>query len=212
MGLGLSIVKHIVGLHGGTVIAHSDGLKMGSVFTIRLPVPVTSAGLAGPARRHPTVAPIAQIALIPRLDSISVLVVDDNAETREALRSLLTSIGARVRTVQPWRGDRRSVRVVSRRAGLRPRHARPGRLRADQGDRGREKKTGASEHLPAIALTAYGRVEDRVEVFASGFDSHVIKPFDPAELAAIIKRLVETSMGQRQSVSRAGDLAWISNH
>ena len=57
--------------------------------------------------------------------------------------------------------------------------------------RAREKETGATEHLPAVALTAYGRVEDRVEVFASGFDSHVVKPADPAELAAVIKRLVE---------------------
>ena len=55
MGLGLSIVKHIVNLHGGTVTAHSDGLGMGSVFVIRLPLPVTTAGLASPARRHPTV-------------------------------------------------------------------------------------------------------------------------------------------------------------
>ncbi len=206
MGLGLSIVKHIVSLHGGTVIAHSDGLKMGSVFTIRLPVPVASAGLAGPARRHPTVAPIAQIALITRLDSISILVVDDDAETREALRSLLTSIGARVRTVATVEG---AIAVLS--------ESFPDVLVSDLGMpgrdgyglikeiRGREKKTGASEHLPAVALTAYGRVEDRVEVFASGFDSHVVKPVDPAELAAIIKRLVEARHWGNDKASPAQD-------
>jgi len=52
--------------------------------------------------------------------------------------------------------------------------------------RAAEKATGAAEHLPAVALTAYGRVEDRVAVLAAGFDSHVVKPVDPAELAAVI--------------------------
>ena len=192
MGLGLSIVKHIVNLHGGTVTAHSDGLNQGSVFTIRLPLPVTTAGLASPARRHPTVASIAQMSHIPRLESISVLVVDDDEETREALRSLLKSVGATVKTAENVEG---AIAVLA--------ESYPDVLVSDLGMpgrdgywlikeiRAREKRPGASEHLPAVALTAYGRVEDRVEVFASGFDSHVMKPVDPAELAAIIKRLVE---------------------
>jgi signal transduction histidine kinase/CheY-like chemotaxis protein len=192
MGLGLSIVKHIVNLHGGTVTAHSDGLNQGSVFAIRLPLPVTTAGLASPARRHPTVASIAQVSHIPRLESISVLVVDDDKETRDALRSLLKSVGATVKTAESVEG---AIAVLA--------ESYPDVLVSDLGMpgrdgywlikqiRAREKGTGASEHLPAVALTAYGRVEDRVEVFASGFDSHVMKPVDPAELAAIIKRLVE---------------------
>jgi len=57
--------------------------------------------------------------------------------------------------------------------------------------RARERTASMSQHLPVIALTAYGRVEDKVEIFSSGFDSHVVKPVDPAELAAVIKRLVE---------------------
>jgi signal transduction histidine kinase/CheY-like chemotaxis protein len=192
IGLGLSIVKHIVSLHGGTVTAHSDGLNLGSVFIIRLPLPVTTAGLASPARRHPTVAAIAHLAHIPRLESISVLVVDDDADTRDALRSLLTTVGASVKTAE---NVERAIAVLA--------ESYPDVLVSDFGMpgrdgywlikeiRAREKDRATSEHLPAIALTAYGRVEDRVEVFASGFDSHVMKPVDPAELAAIIKRLVE---------------------
>jgi signal transduction histidine kinase/ActR/RegA family two-component response regulator len=191
MGLGLSIVKHIVNLHGGTVTAHSEGLKTGSVFTIRLPLPVTTAGLAS-ARRHPTVAHVAQMAHVTRLETISVLVVDDDEETREALRSLLTTVGASVKTAE---SVDRAIAVLA--------ESYPDVLVSDLGMpgrdgywlikeiRAREKETGTSEHLPAVALTAYGRVEDRVEVFASGFDSHVMKPVDPAELAAIIKGLVE---------------------
>jgi len=191
MGLGLSIVRHIVSLHGGTVTAHSDGLEKGSVFTIRLPLPVITAGLASPARRHPT-APIAQSARIPRLENISVLVVDDDPETREALRSMLTSAGANVKT----EGSGESAFAVLA-------ESNPDVLISDLGMpgrdgywlikqiRAREREMGASEHLPAVALMAYGRVEDRVEVFASGFDSHVVKPVDPAELVAVVKRLVE---------------------
>ena len=206
MGLGLSIVKHIVNLHGGTVTAHSDGLGMGSVFIIRLPLPVTTAGLASPARRHPTVTPIAQSARIPRLESISALVVDDDPETREALRSLLTSVGASVKTAETGEGAVAALAesnpdVIISDLGM------PGRdgYWLIKEIRAREKKSGASEHLPAVALTAYGRVEDRVEVFAAGFDSHVVKPVDPAELAAVIRRLVEARRSGNDKASPAQD-------
>jgi len=204
MGLGLSIVKHIVNLHGGTVAVHSDGLGKGSVFIIRLPLPVTTADLASPARRHPTVTAGAQSARVPRLESISALVVDDDSETREALRSLFISLGASVKAV----GTVESALAVLA-------ESNPDVLISDLGMpgrdgyslireiRAREKEAGTSEHLPVVALTAYGRVEDRVEVFSSGFDSHVVKPVDPAELAAIVKRLVEASRsgGDRSTTS-----------
>jgi len=192
LGLGLSIVRHIVHLHGGTVVAHSDGLGKGSVFTIRLPLPVTTANLETPQRRHPTVASQAQIARVPRLDKISALVVDDDPETREALFSLLISLGAKVKTA----GNVDSAIAVLD-------QTKPDLLISDIGMPGHdgywlikqiraaEKATGTTDHLPAVALTAYGRVEDRVAVLASGFDAHVVKPVDPAELAAVIKRLVE---------------------
>ena len=206
MGLGLSIVKHIVNLHGGTVTAHSDGLGMGSVFIIRLPLPVTTAGLASPERRHPTVTSVAHSARIPRLENISALVVDDDPETRDALRSLLTSVGARVKTAES--GESALAALAE---------SNPDVLISDLGMpghdgywlikeiRAREKATGATDHLPAVALTAYGRVEDRVEIFAAGFDSHVVKPVDPAELAAVIKRLVEARSSGNDKASPAQD-------
>ncbi len=192
MGLGLSIVRHIVNLHGGTVTAHSDGPGKGSVFSIRLPLPVTTAGLEDPLRRHPTVTPVTHSARVPRLDGISALVVDDDAETRQALRSLLISLGASCRETESVE------KVIVALAEM-----NPDVLISDLGMpvrdgyslvreiRARERDSGTSQHLPVIALTAYGRVEDKVDIFAAGFDSHVVKPVDPAELAAVIKRLVE---------------------
>jgi signal transduction histidine kinase/CheY-like chemotaxis protein len=206
MGLGLSIVKHIVSLHGGAVTVHSDGLGKGSVFIIRLPIPVSTAGLSSPARRHPTVAQTGLSARIPRLENISALVVDDDPETREALRSLLTSVGASVKTVDSGEGAfavlaESNPDVIISDLGM---PGRDGYWLIKQ-IRAREKSTGASEHLPAVALTAYGRVEDRVEVFASGFDSHVVKPVDPAELAAVVKRLVETRRAGNDKASPIQD-------
>jgi signal transduction histidine kinase/CheY-like chemotaxis protein len=203
MGLGLSIVKHIVDLHGGMVTAHSDGLGKGSVFTIRLPLPVTTTGLENPSRRHPTATGDSHGTQIPRLEGISALVVDDDPETRDALRSLLTALGAQVKTTGTVES---AIAILD--------ESDPDVLVSDLGMplrdgyslikeiRGREREAASSEHLPAIALTAYGRVEDRVEVFASGFDSHVVKPVDPAELAAIIRRLVEARRsGNDQAIS-----------
>ncbi|MGO9602934.1 MAG: ATP-binding protein [Candidatus Binataceae bacterium] len=193
MGLGLSIVKHIVNLHGGSVTADSDGPGKGSVFVIRLPLPVTTAGLVSPVRRHPTVTPIAQSVRVPRLESISALVVDDDSERREALRSLLTSLGASVMAVGTVES---AIAVLAK--------MKPDVLISDLGMpgrdghslvkeiRAREKETGFSRRMPVIALTAYGRVENKVAIFSSGFDSHVVKPVDPAELAAVIKQLVKT--------------------
>ena len=206
MGLGLSIVKHIVNLHGGTVTAHSEGLEKGSVFTIRLPLPVTTAAIETLQRRHPTVASHAQIPRVPRLEKISALVVDDDPQACEALSSLLTSLGARVKTAATVEV---AIAVLD--------DLKPDVLISDIGMPGRdgywfikqiraaEKATGAADHLPVVALTAYGRVEDRVEVLASGFDSHVVKPVDPAELAAVIKRLVEARRSGRDKVLPAQD-------
>ncbi|HYK64971.1 MAG TPA: response regulator, partial [Patescibacteria group bacterium] len=123
---------------------------------------------------------------------ISALVVDDDLETRDALRSLLTSLGASVKSAGSADD---AIAVLD--------ESNPDVLISDLGMpvrdgyslikeiRLRERDASNAERLPAVALTAYGRVEDRVEVLASGFDNHVVKPVDPAELAAVIKRLVE---------------------
>ena len=190
MGLGLTIVKHIITMHGGSVTARSEGVGKGATFTLRLPLPVTTDGLQDERRRHPTVTGVVSPTRIPRLTGIRLLVVDDDQEATEALRALLKSLGA---DIQVAGSAERALEILS--------EQRPDVVVSDIGMPGRDGLSLAREirvreqrsgdaRLPLVALTAYGRVEDKVEIFAAGFDSHVVKPVDPAELAAVIKSVI----------------------
>ena len=190
MGLGLSIVKELVALHGGTVTAHSDGVGKGSVFTVRLPLPPATAPLLEP-RRHPTVSPIDTVATASRLDGLSLLVVDDDPEACDALTNLLGSLGASVHaenSVQAALGALDGTRPDAIVADIEM-PAQDGFFFAREVRR-REQEPKKNGRIPLIALTAYGRVEDKVRILAGGFDSHVVKPVDLAELSATIRSLV----------------------
>jgi len=190
VGLGLSIVKELVTLHGGTVAAHSEGLGKGSTFTARLPLPVSTTPLLGP-RRHPTVAPVENAAAASRLDGLSILVVDDDPEACDALTKLLDSLGATVSAANCAQA------ALGKLDGI-----RPDAIVADIGMpvedgfffarevRKREQDGSANGRVPLVALTAYGRVEDKVKILAGGFDSHVVKPVELAELSATIRSLI----------------------
>jgi CheY-like chemotaxis protein len=179
-----------VTLHGGTVVAYSAGIGKGSTFTMRLPLPVSSAPLLE-ARRHPTVAPFESVAAASRLDGLSILVVDDDPEACDALTKLLSSLGAT------------TCAATSAQAGLGKLDGVPyDAIVADIGMpvedgfffahevRKREQNGATSGLIPLVALTAYGRVEDKIKILASGFDSHVIKPVELGELSEIIRSLV----------------------
>ena len=202
LGLGLTLVKHLVEMHGGTVTAQSEGTGRGSTFTVTLPI---AAG--GMISRSPVPAragvPSGQEALsgAVRLDGLRVLVVDDEAEAVELTRTIVDSAGAEVRTcfsadealelVRRWRPDVlvADVEMPGHDGYWLIRQVR--NLAIEEGGR-----------TPTIALTAYGRPHDRKQTLAAGFSMHVPKPVEPVELTTIIRSVADGSI--REGDARPG--------
>jgi signal transduction histidine kinase/ActR/RegA family two-component response regulator len=186
LGLGLAIVRHIVELHGGTVTAESKGVGQGATFRITLPV----RALQLPHRDQdaPTV-PVDSLADDIVLDRIRVMIVDDEAETRELLKIMLASHGAEV-TVCASGSD--SLSQIN--------EWKPQVLVSDIGMPAMDgysfiRKVRSLESelhaVPAIALTAYARAEDRMRALSAGFQMHVPKPVEASELVMVIASLVK---------------------
>ena len=193
LGLGLAIVKHLVELHGGDVRAASDGPGHGSVFTVSLPVrPELEAAWQAEDGQGRRVAAEQSSEPLAVLAGVTVLAVDDEADARDLVRAVLEQHGARV-----------TVAASTEEAiGLIREHA-PSVLVADIGMPGedgfslvrriRAGEAGRLTGLPAVALTAYGREEDRVRVLQAGFQQHVAKPLFPDELVAVVASLARLS-------------------
>ncbi|WP_164015112.1 ATP-binding protein [Pyxidicoccus trucidator] len=188
LGLGLSIVRHLVEMHGGTVTASSRGEGQGATFVVRLPLSVALRDDVALLTAPQVPEPRGGLACPPRLNGLRVLLVDDEPDTREFLRALLEGCDARV-TV-----------VASADEGLEAlRRERPDVLVSDIGMPGEDgygfirkvRALPASQggRTPAAALTAYARTEDRTRVLLAGFQAHVPKPVDPTELLAVLVSL-----------------------
>jgi len=186
LGLGLAIVRHIVDAHGGSVHAESPGPGRGAVFTVKLPLMM--ARTAGEVeRRHPMVSVGTIDVELPRLDGLRILIVDDEPDSNDAVGSLLASCGADVRAaasaaaardvLSAWTPD-----VLVSDVGMpgEDGYAFIAALRADATD---------VAQIPAVALTAYASREDKVRLLSAGFQAHVPKPLDAAELVAVIASL-----------------------
>jgi CheY-like chemotaxis protein len=192
LGLGLAIVRHIVELHGGSVDADSPGKNSGATFTIRLPLMVTHRKGSGEDRVHPTVDREVASHFQPSstLEGVKVLIVDDEPESLLLLSTVLTQCGASVKTaasaeegfarVKEWRPD-----VIVSDIGM------PGEDGYSFMKRVKTWNRKAGTWIPAVALTAYARAEDRMKALASGYQIHVPKPVEPAELIAVLISLVE---------------------
>jgi len=182
LGLGLAIVHHLVTLHRGTVTAASEGPDRGATFTVRIPLaPLRTAA------RFTSGAAIG-VDRLPALTGVRVLVVDDDADARDLVTAVLGQSGAEVVTAS---STVEALDVLAR--------ARPHVLVSDlsmPGDDGyallqRVRALGLDHDgwVPAVALTAFARAEDRARALAAGYAVHVSKPVEPDELVEVVARL-----------------------
>ncbi len=189
LGLGMAIVRHLVELHGGTVSAESEGEGKGATFRLRLPRLGDTSRAAG-AVAEPVARRDDSSAELEHLHGVHVLIVEDDADSRNVLALLLQKLGALVEAVP---SAREAVDRVS--------HRRPDVLVSDIGmpeedgysliRRVRQMPADAAKKLPAIALTAYARRQDAEAAIGAGFDCHLPKPVAPADLIRAIKGIVE---------------------
>jgi signal transduction histidine kinase/DNA-binding response OmpR family regulator len=184
LGLGLAIVKQLVEMHGGSVSANSEGPCRGATFAFRLP--------SQPAARMAGSAPVDSPLARDSLQGVRVLLVDDQGDALEFTRRLLEEHGAEVATAT--RAE--EALALLRSPGAPP----PGLLVSDIGMPGmdgyellrtvRMELGLGPDRLPAVAVTAYAREDDRLEAHAVGYQMHLTKPFQPDRLIAAVEVLV----------------------
>ena len=176
LGLGLAIVRHLVELHGGRVAARSNGLGRGATFLVHLPI--TGAAPAVSALPDRTLD-------FPRLDGVRVLVVDDEPDARALMGTVLGQCGADVATVPSAAAALEALRR-SRYDVLLSDISMP----EEDGYQLMRKVRALNPGLPAAAVTAFARSEDREAALAAGFQLYVAKPVEPAALARAVESLV----------------------
>ena len=184
LGLGLAIVRHLVELHGGMIAVENATVRSGAVFTVTLPLPTGNLDLAPPPAPVPKEQNLSEIDLA----DLNILVVEDELDALDLLAIDLREHGANVTGVGS------APEALEQ---LRRRHF--DLIISDIGMAGtdgyslirevREKEGAQGEHIPAIALTAYARAQDRLRAIAAGYNTHVAKPVEIRELVSVVKCL-----------------------
>jgi PAS domain S-box-containing protein len=187
LGLGLALVRHIIELHGGSVAAESAGVGHGSKFSIMLPV---RAVIPAMARERPGSArpPRPSADVSDALQGLRVLIVDDDADARELVSSVLSEAGAVTQTAS---SASEGLQTLSQ---FRP-HVLVSDIGMPEEDgyafvrRVRALDPSHGGGIPSVALTAYARSSDRTKALAAGFTTHIGKPVNPDDLVAAVANL-----------------------
>jgi CheY-like chemotaxis protein len=193
LGLGLAIVRHLVEAHAGVVRAASEGAGKGATFTVELPVML---GRAIPAIDGAGHAYRMSLETTSSLSGIRVVVVDDDRDARELLQVALRQYGADVR-VAASADEAFEILSVDPPDVLVSDIEMPETSGYDLIRRLRHHDSPALRRLPAVALTAYARTEDRVKALLAGFQTHVPKPVEPAELVTVIASIAQRTIGHQ---------------
>lgn len=196
LGLGLAIVRNLVEMHGGTVEVASGGQGQGATFRIMLPLMIVHPPVIDAKREHPTTSRLERLKELEGLRGVRVLAIDDEHDALTLLRVVLEAAGAEVTTFGS------PVKALERLASLQPdvivvdlgMPEMDGfelirRVRAFDDPRVRD--------VPAAALTAFARSDDRTRALKSGFEMHLAKPVDPGELVVSVATLVRRSRSAR---------------
>ena len=209
LGLGLCIARQLVEMHGGSIEASSRGVDQGATFRLILPLLVVHPIRDDASRVHPRSSGTAVAMPGQELHELSVLAIDDEPDALALVSEVLQAAGARVTTARSAADALRSLD-----AGV------PDVVIADLGmphmdgyqfiDRLRRHPNPLVRDVPAAALTAYARSEDRVQALRAGFQIHLAKPIDPDELvttiAALAKRFVRRDTRTRRKTRTSGSL------
>ena len=192
LGLGLSIVKHLVQLHQGSVEVESEGIDKGATFIVSFPRAAAPSSRAADNTAEPKPKHEVPASLSNSLAGLRILVVDDEPDTWELLAAILTGCGSEVKCCE---SAAEAIKAV--------RNWKPDLLVSDIGmpnedgysliRKLRQSKSTHTREIPAIALTAYATNDDRERALAAGFQLHVAKPVDPEELV----RSVATTIGRK---------------
>ena len=192
LGLGLALAKRLVEMHGGTIDAESAGEGHGAKFTVRLPAQTT--GRTTTKMNLGEMERAIEAVNMPNLRGAVILVVDDDADVRDLLAIRLEQYGASVEKAES---------VAAALALIANEETRPDLIVSDIAmpvedgfgliERLRGLPADSGRRIPAIALTAYSRVKDRLEALAAGFQMHLAKPVDASELAVAIASILERS-------------------
>lgn len=196
LGLGLAIVRHIVELHGGTVDAASKGKGQGATFVVQLPITTPSSKPSSQSQAQGSMSPHTrqEDALVESdaLGNVKILVLDDENDTRIVIKAILERFGATVKVAASADDARNTLKIWL-----------PDIIISDIGMRNEDgytfirsirlAKERRESEIPAIALTAYAREEDRNAALEAGFQAHASKPIGAPQLVEIILRLLPTA-------------------